>query len=170
MIPLDTSVFLSLVVTFHFRESLNHKMINTQPQRTSATSSDGMNSQMFQRPRNRPPSRFKRRKHRRKRPLSEEWDYPMDKTWKESLHLMFYKDLYIEEHKPYIRDRKFHEGHYFLRLSPFCDLRRLKLKLSWVMGSRSLKLSRDEVLREIVTRFQQYFPDKFKDFYSDARY
>ena len=48
---------------------------------------------------------------------------------------------------------------YLWRLQPCTDIWRLKIQLSWVMRSRVLTLSRDEVLYEIMNRFQQSHPD-----------
>ena len=124
-----------LVLTFHFRESLNHKMNTTDPQRT--------------------PRKLcrRRRKYRRKYPLYNPKlgrDYTMDRTWTKSLVDMFYNHVYVDW-----CPRSLH----LWRLQPCTDIRRLKLQLSWAMGSCALTLSRDEVLYEIANRFQQSYPD-----------
>ena len=49
----------------------------------------------------------------------------------------------------------------------FCGLR---LILSWELGPSSLSLTRDEVLKEFVTRYQQYEPKLFRLYYSDVQY
>ena len=99
----------------------------------------------------------RRRKYRRRRekyPLYNPvlgHDYTMDRTWAKSLLDMFYNHVYVD----------WCPGSLHLwSLQPCTDnILRLKLQLSWVMGSRSLTLNRDEVLSEIVHRFQQSYPD-----------
>ena len=135
---------------FIFVKVLITKMINTQPQRTSASS--------------------KRRKSRRKsRPLSTVEDKPMDKIWKDELECMFYKDVDEKYHHGYYIKGEYHEGYDLWILKPGSNIWRLKLKLSWVMGSRALELSHNEVLREIVSRFKQHDPEKWEFWgYSDT--
>ena len=114
-------------------------MNTTDPQRTPRSS----NHRKYSR---------KRRKYRRRRekyPLYNPVlgrDYTMDRTWAKSLLDMFYNHVYVD----------WCPGSLHLwRLQPCTDIWRLKLQLSWVMGSRSLTLNRDEILYEIVHRFQQ---------------
>ena len=41
---------------------------------------------------------------------------------------------------------------------------KLKLTLSWVMGSRALRLSCNEVMKEMTTRYKECDPKSYKEF------
>ena len=132
---------------------------------------------MFQRPHDRPPSRFKTRYRKRKRSKSKKKYTPplYSESWGEDYTVTKLFPIIINDLFSKYVDTK-HVGKYELWTwkGTHRDIWKIQLQLSWVMGARSLELNNpSDLIREIVSRYQEYFSHPcwtFEYLYGDVCY
>ena len=84
-------------------------------------------------------------------------DYTMDELFDDIVHCMF---------QQYVGIKNVGEHEVWIWKGSRSDIRKIQLQLSWVMGSLSLQLKHPrDIVREIVNRYEEYFPDSISYVY-----